>query len=120
MVHACPNCRWYTDINDATCPHCGQPMPEPDPTLLEIEEPVSPFWRVWESGQLVLGAIFLIGLFIWVYRQYNGEVMAGLGWVETAVSALITWLTNAPFFSNILLLSLFFWFLLWLINKIGR
>jgi hypothetical protein len=81
-------------------------MPEPDPTLLEIEEPVSPFWRVWESGQLVIGVVFLVGLLIWGYRQYNGEVMAGLTWVETAVSALITWLSNAPFFSNILLLSL--------------
>lgn len=120
MVHACPNCRWYTDINDAICPHCGRPMPEPDPDMLEADEPASPFWRIWEYAQLGLGGVFLVGLLVWGYRQYNSEVMAGLGWAETAVSTLITWLSNAPFFSNVLLLSLLFWFFLWLINKIGR
>lgn len=95
-------------------------MPEPDPVLLDAEEPVSPFWRIWEYAQLLLGGVFLVGLLIWGYRQYTNEVMAGLGWVETAVSTLTTWLHSTPLLSNFLLLTLLFWFLLWLVNKIGR
>lgn len=123
MAQACPSCQWYSPDGVEVCPHCGEPLPEPEP--LPEDRPASLAQVVGNWIQFFLG-IGVLALFGYVaFNRYGVEIGRALGAVHGGWRNLWSWLLGpegqyADYVGIAVLASALFWFILWLFNRLNR
>jgi len=122
MSRYCDNCLHYSDDDKEICPHCGELLPPPETP--EDEDKTTTL----SLGNVVgaLTKIIVAGLVIYVaYNRYSEQLQPALQSLRAGNQGLIIRLLGiaVPYIDYIVMaigLSMFFWFMLWLVSKMNK